>query len=263
MPVNRLKTTYQRNFMLGTLTAAIVALAVCGWLYLDREPNRKITLDLNRIVYTDINIRKAGDGPRKGEDIIEPGGVRHGFRIPEKDIGSLFDSSGSAKSGPLADKMQSLTGSKIVPIADPNHRPSGGNRIAPLTDYSGLSPNRHRNGRRSSAAEPGISNRPLWINNLDVRHPFNPAGLVDTVVLLMTINTSGAITNIETIYTGYPDMGFVFQFKKALYDAEIFPAVQDGRPIEGTYPIWCIFADTASAELVKNSESIQIGPRNQ
>lgn len=265
MPVNRLKTTYQRNFLTGTLSAAVITLVACGMLYLDRDPVRTVEISTEKIIFTDIEFKAPGRGMAERGSDEDHAGVRHGFDLPDE------APMGAGRPDPLPD-----IGYKVKPPAMENpiieasftkgadRTPSPPNVGDPADDYYGYAvPDNHRSKYGGNAYplkvdRPGNPNRPLWISGLHVKHPFNPTGLVDTVVVLLTTDEKGKITEIDIVYDALPGMGFAAQFKHALHAARIYPAWVDGQPVGGTYPVWCIFERSNARDQIKNSPNITI-----
>ncbi len=265
MPVNRLKTTYQRNFLIGTLSAAAFVLVICGFIYLNREPVRTVTISTDEIVFTDFEFKAAGRGMAEQDKSGLAGGVHHGFNLPaEAPMGTgrpdplpaLAHKLGSPFPGetPLEASFAGAN-DRPMPVPYPGD---------PADDYYGYAVPNDRHPKYGGNAypvkieRPGNPNRPLWISGLRVTHPFNPIGLVDTVIVLMSIDKNGSITGIEIIYDALPGMGFAERFILALHAARIYPAWKDGQPVGGTYPIWCIFERSSARERVKNSPNITI-----
>lgn len=266
MPVNRLKTTYQRNLLIGTLSAALITIVVCGLLYLDQEPLRTVKISPEKIIFTDLEFKIAGQGMAESDNYGNYNGVHHGFNLPDK------TPMASGRPDPFPASFENVARPAVFEniagrISFVNEKEIHGFPSSlqnPVDDHYGYAvPNdsRPRFGGNSyplKVKSPGNPDHPLWISGLKVEHPFNPTGLVDTVVVLLTIDKEGRILNIETVYDALPQMGFARQFHRALYSARIYPARVNGNPVGGTYPIWCIFERSSARERIKNSPNITI-----
>jgi len=265
MPVNRLKTTYQRNFFAGTMTSVIIATVCSVLLIASSEPVKRVKLELSDIVFTDIVFTKGGEGIADKDNSSESGGVKHGFKIPRQapdvGLGRLDNISGIAGDAHNREDKLNITDEIVI---TPDNQSPGTFSPDPSEDHFGymLRSASDRIIKAGLAARgvpnPGNPNRPLWINGLNVKHPPNPSGLVDTVIVMLTIGNLGQILNIETLYDALPNLGFARQFKNALYRSDIQPPFVNGLPVGGSYPIWCIFARSGDRETVKNTNNVTI-----
>jgi len=269
LPANRLKTTYQRNFLIGTCSAVFLTAITCGFLFWNMEPTRMLIIDSGDVVLTDYPPLNYGQG-LGDRDPEGSGGLKHGLSvIPES------PESFSGEAVPLLDtpdrallSFATLIGKgDILIVPDGSSDLPDFSRFRPGDDaYTRAVSDNYRGplkgigwaSRAGGYPDPGTLNFPLWISGLDIKHPFNPLGLVDTVIVLMTIDGTGKILSIETIYDGYPELGFAAEFKRALYASRITPSRVHGRPVGGTYPIWCIFERSGMQQIIKNSPDILI-----
>lgn len=101
--------------------------------------------------------------------------------------------------------------------------------------------------------------RPLYIEFRGrIDYPFNGTGLIDTVLVILTIDDNGFIQNIETIYDNWPTCGFAPRFKAALHDAYIRPEIRNGCEVGGSYLLFCIFDKNRASTEIRNSQDVHI-----
>jgi len=121
------------------------------------------------------------------------------------------------------------------------------------------SPNMIYRLSRSFAGGSREVDRPLYIKFMNgISYPNEGRGMVDTVLVIMTLHERGYIENIETIYDTWPAYGFARKFKQALFDAYIKPEIRNGRKVGGSYLLYCIFDSNRMVTEVRNSSDIKI-----
>jgi hypothetical protein len=258
MRVNRLKTTYQRNLLLGTIGSSVLIVFMVFALIGGKDDTIKFKKDdilLSDIYFADNQIRHNLHTSNLPGPIPDPG-----YSVPGDHLVSNIDSAEMR-----GNEFQSHEPESVSPILTIENNQDN----LPITynfSYDDFlnRPFERQNTEtifgyfRHSDFGYEVNNRPLGINHLRVRHPYNPLDIVDTVIVLMTIDNAGEILAIETIYDARPNFDFALNFELALRQAEIFPAIVDGTPTGGTYPLWCIFAEKGARPLTRNARGITL-----
>ena len=270
MKINRLKTTYQRNLLIGQavscLTAGVIVLLT--WL----TETEYVVIDIGNNSYiTSLSIpkteswempneseRKELNIPPDNDNFVVPGpsivktyrdemeisdgliySVSHNieFVASDEDKGELIDYGGD---------ILSMTAASDSSISDKSS--NQGNY-----DYDNLR-------FRGNIPHPGI-NTPLMIN---FPAPFYPNRLrykVDAVVTLgFYLTEKGTITQIDVIKEEPVGFGFALAVKEALRDSWIKPAVINGKKKGGYYILTYEFCEKCPSRpaVIESSPNVVV-----
>ncbi len=258
MSINGLKTTYQRNLLFGTIVSSLFFLIMVFALIGGKDNTIKFKTDdvvLSDIYFADDQIRHSLHTSNLPGPVPDPG-----YAVPD---GHLI--SNNAPTDMPDNRFQPIEPELISPKLS-NKKNQDNSPITYDFSYDDFlnrpferqSTNTIYGYFRHSDFGYEVKNRPLGINRLRVRHPYNPLDLVDTVIVLITIDDTGEILTIETIYDARPKFNFALNFEMALRRAEIYPAIVNSVPIGGTYPLWCIFAKKGARPLTRNARGITL-----
>ena len=275
--INEMKTEYQKNLLIGTITSGLLLLGAVIALTLDNNSGEIISLEDHVIIdkwptvsREDISFPDVVEG--SSLDIYS---VNPGFDMATK--GHAFKPKLSYKK---ADGQMTIEpGFSIVPIAiDISDEASGFNiptHYDPDCDYYMDQPVNPRDKilrnipmsiydhSRSFTYTKKKIDRPVLISNLYVQRPPNTLGIIgmddieDTVFIQVTIDCRGHILDMETIYENPPCLGFAEKFKEAIANASITPARVNGENAGGSFLIYCIFS-RQGGNAIYSSEKVSI-----
>ena len=241
--VSRLKVTYQRNLLMGTLVASGVISMAALFVHLTKDET--VLFNTAEIIFTDIDLPgNSGGYPAGQERRGSVSGLSFKNRLgspisssiistqsghePAENLGFYFEENGSdikPSSYPIGDWWPVSISSDEWPIKDDPIEFIKNKPIRILDYNNDISQKRKRD-------------RPLL---LQLKKPRYPAGLyvdVDaTVTLGMTLNNKGYIIGWEVYYEEPPGKGFARALKKALRNSYIKVEIRNGQKVGGHYII--------------------------
>ncbi|GEM_PF-5276176 len=258
MIVNPQKTGYQRSFLVGLAAGSILMLTAAVVLTRLEAINRPVVLKADKNIYSAVWYKRIELPPEEYpvenyrhddcRDNMEPAMMLKPindltYADFEKTLLKGYQSA-DYDAGPFGIKREGPA------FADKTGRPLPmQNKTLSLADIS----TEDKYPIRRSGKTP---DRPLYIKLRGIDIPHKAFGVVDTVIVLLDIDSNANIRNIETIYDSHPGLGFDISFKKALREAYIMPEVTNGRPTGGQYYLYHIWGGSRAG--IRNTDDIYI-----
>lgn len=260
MIVNPQKTGYQKSFLIGLAAGSILMLTAAVVLTRLETIDRPVVLKVDKNIYSAVWYKRIELPP---EDFpVE--NYRH------DDCRDNMEPEPAMKLKPIKDLTYAdfeKTLLKGYQLADYDTGPFGINREGPaLTGKAGRPiPMQSKNlalaGLSTEDKNPirrfgKTPDYPLYIKLRGIDIPHKAFGVVDTVIVLLVIDSNANIRNIETIYDSHPGLGFDISFKKALREAYIMPEVTNGRPTGGQYYLYHIWGGSRAG--IRSTDDVYI-----
>lgn len=267
MEINRLKTTYQRNMLLGNIVAGLIAFAVALIIVFSRE--QYVVIELKDSKYIESFTIPSG---KPFEMISEKCSLGTQFEATLHDLDSHYFNNRQSQyshlpfsfgNGSLHDftisagnygRVEEGAGSRVNYKIGENEWP-----IAPPKSLIGEYSFDHYSSNRSIS--PPEKNRAMII---EFRKPLYPSGLrfkTDAVVTLgFHLTEKGTITQIDVIKEEPIGFGFALTVKEALRDSWIKPAVINGKKKGGYYILTYEFCEKCPSRpaVVESSPNVVV-----